>query len=68
MTSRTDPNPIATFAVMIGAAMIIAVPSATAHLSAWAQLYGSILVYLAFIEYLGVALALVRWGVGHWRL
>ncbi|MEV6071079.1 hypothetical protein AB0L82_31420 [Nocardia sp. NPDC052001] len=39
-----------------------------ALLAAWADMYGPILVFLTFIEYLAVAIALIRWGVGHWRL
>lgn len=68
MASHTDLDPVATFAVVLGAVMVIAIPAAAAHLAVWADMYGSILVYLAFLEYLAIAIALIRWGVGHWRL
>ncbi|QLY28549.1 hypothetical protein [Nocardia huaxiensis] len=62
---RTDPLP--TLAVLAGTAMVIAVPLTLAWLPMWADRYGAVLVYLAFLEYGGVAAGLVRWGVGEFR-
>ncbi|MEU1205221.1 hypothetical protein [Nocardia sp. NPDC005825] len=58
---------VATVTLVLGSLMVVAIPAATDYLSYWARLYGAVLVYLAFVEYLAVAIGLVRWGVGHLR-
>ncbi|MGW2661836.1 hypothetical protein ACWCW7_12805 [Nocardia tengchongensis] len=67
MDSPATPHTVATVALVLGAVMVVAIPAATDYLSAWARTYGAVLVYLAFVEYLAVAVGLVRWGVGQLR-
>ncbi|APA98721.1 hypothetical protein [Nocardia seriolae] len=67
MDLPAPPHIVATLALILGAGMVIAVPAAAEYLSLWARMYGPMLVYLAFVEYLAVALGLVRWGVGQLR-
>ncbi|MVU78315.1 hypothetical protein GPX89_13805 [Nocardia sp. ET3-3] len=67
MESPATTHTVATVALTLGAAMVVAVPAATDFLFTWAQMYGAVLVYLAFAEYLAVAVGLVRWGVGQLR-
>lgn len=67
MRTSVTTDPVAALAVLLGALMIVAVPGGLVWLSNWAALYGEILVYLAFVEYLAVAVGLLRWGVGRLR-
>lgn len=67
MRNRCAADPLSTLAVLIGLAMFVAVPATLPWLTLWGRLYGTILIYLAFAEYIGVATGLVRWGVGHLR-
>ncbi|MTE14312.1 hypothetical protein [Nocardia aurantiaca] len=67
MNSPATPHAVATVALIIGAGMVVAIPAATDYLSVWSRLYGAVLVYLAFAEYLAVAVGLVRWSVSQLR-
>ncbi|GAB4585661.1 hypothetical protein [Nocardia sp. IFM 10818] len=67
MKSHASANSLGIPAVMLGVLMVIAVPAALTRLAGWADLYGAVLVYLAFFEYIAVAAGLVRWGVGQLR-
>lgn len=67
MDSPAPAHSVAIAALILGSVMVVAIPASTEWLSVWARLYGSVLVYLAFAEYLAVAVGLVRWGVGQLR-
>lgn len=67
MNSPAPPHAVAIAALVLGSVMVVAIPAATYDLSVWARMYGAALVYLAFAEYLAVAVGLVRWGVGQLR-
>ncbi|MFE5289972.1 hypothetical protein ACFRAQ_33820 [Nocardia sp. NPDC056611] len=67
MDSPAPAHAIAIAALVLGSVMVVAIPAATDYLSGWGRMYGAALVYLAFAEYLAVAVGLVRWGVGQLR-
>ncbi|MFE3756033.1 hypothetical protein ACFXO9_17175 [Nocardia tengchongensis] len=67
MDSPAPAHTAAIAALVLGTVMVVAIPAATVYLSAWARLYGAVLVYLGFVEYLAVAVGLVRWGAGQLR-
>ncbi|GAB2442231.1 hypothetical protein [Nocardia tengchongensis] len=67
MDSPAPAHTAAIAALVLGTVMVVAIPAATVYLSAWARMYGAVLVYLAFVEYLAVAVGLARWGVHQLR-
>ncbi|MGW4531985.1 hypothetical protein ACWEOI_13650 [Nocardia sp. NPDC004340] len=67
MDSPAPPHAVAIAALVLGSVMVVVIPAATDSLTAWARLYGAVLVYLAFAEYLAVAVGLVRWGAAQLR-
>ncbi|MFD6354862.1 hypothetical protein [Nocardia tengchongensis] len=67
MDSPAPAHTVAIVALVLGTVMVVAIPAATVYLSDWARLYGAVLVYLAFVEYLAVAVGLVRWGAAQLR-
>ncbi|MGV9665257.1 hypothetical protein [Nocardia niigatensis] len=67
MNPPATPHAVATVALVLGAAMVVAVPAAAEYVLLWARLYGAVLVYLALVEYLAVAIGLLRWGVTQLR-
>ncbi|MFD7844885.1 hypothetical protein ACFV4K_18360 [Nocardia sp. NPDC059764] len=67
MDSPAPPHAVAIAALVLGSIMVVAIPASTDYLFVWARMYGAVLVYLAFAEYLAVAVGLVRWGVAQLR-
>ncbi|MET7768909.1 hypothetical protein [Nocardia sp. NPDC005366] len=61
---RPDTAPLASLAVLLGVIMVLVAVAGAYRFPGWADDYGTALIVMAVVAYLGVAGRILHWGVG----